>query len=149
MATVKRFNSGSHWGVFSVEVADGKARAATPFPTDPEPTPLIDSFLAANADAGTRVLRPMVRKGWLDSRRAGSLAASGSGRGAEPFVAVSWDEAERLIAAELERVKAAHGNQAIYAGSYGWASAGRLHYAQSSLKRFLGLFGGFTNSVGN
>jgi biotin/methionine sulfoxide reductase len=169
MTMAKRFHSGSHWGVFSVEVADGKAVAARPFPTDPAPPPLIDSFLAANADGATRVTRPMVRKGWLESRRAGASTGGGAGRGvpsgsgaargvpsgngaargAEPFVAVSWDEAERLVAAELERVKAAHGNQAIYAGSYGWASAGRLHYAQSSLKRFLGLFGGFTNSVGN
>ena len=41
----------------------------------------------------------------------------------------------------------AHGNGAIYAGSYGWASAGRFHHAPSQLKRFLNCIGGFTNSV--
>ena len=30
-----------------------------------------------------------------------------------------------------------HGNEAIYGGSYGWASAGRFHHAQSQLHRFL------------
>ncbi len=40
-----------------------------------------------------------------------------------------------------------HGNQAIFGGSYGWASAGRFHHAQSHLKRFLNLLGGFTSSV--
>lgn len=40
-----------------------------------------------------------------------------------------------------------HGNQAIYGGSYGWASAGRFHHAPTQLHRFLHLLGGFTGSV--
>ncbi|GAA0928258.1 hypothetical protein GCM10009558_041010 [Virgisporangium aurantiacum] len=51
-----------------------------------------------------------------------------------------------LLAAELRRVRAEHGNEAIFGGSYGWASAGRFHHAQSQLHRFLNLFGGFTGS---
>ena len=39
------------------------------------------------------------------------------------------------------------GNNAIYAGCYGWASAGRFHHAPSQLKRFLNTVGGFTSSV--
>ena len=38
----------------------------------------------------------------------------------------------------------AHGNEAIFGGSYGWASAGRFHHAQSQLHRFLDLLGGYT-----
>jgi biotin/methionine sulfoxide reductase len=34
----------------------------------------------------------------------------------------------------------------VYGGSYGWASAGRFHHAQSQLHRFLNLFGGYTSS---
>ena len=39
-----------------------------------------------------------------------------------------------------------HGNEAIYGGSYGWASAGRFHHAQSQVHRFLKLLGGYTFS---
>lgn len=39
------------------------------------------------------------------------------------------------------------GNEAIFGGSYGWASAGRFHHAQSQLKRFLNCAGGHTSSV--
>ena len=52
-----------------------------------------------------------------------------------------------LLATELSRVKTEHGNESIFAGSYGWASAGRFHHAQSQVHRFLNLFGGYTYSV--
>ena len=71
----------------------------------------------------------------------------GGGRGAEPFVAVSWDEALDLAAGEFGRVKDAHGNAAIFGGCYGWASAGRFHHVQSQVHRFLNQFGGYTASV--
>ena len=37
------------------------------------------------------------------------------------------------------------GNASIFAGSYGWSSAGRLHHAKSLLHRFMNLFGGSTD----
>jgi len=58
-------------------------------------------------------------------------------------VEVSWDRATTLVAEEIARVRDAHGNGAIFGGSYGWASAGRFHHAQSQLRRFLNLTGGF------
>ena len=67
-------------------------------------------------------------------------------RGADEFVAVSWDELTELLAGELRRVVDTHGNEAIYGGSYGWASAGRFHHAQSQVHRFLKLLGGYTFS---
>jgi biotin/methionine sulfoxide reductase len=36
----------------------------------------------------------------------------------------------------------AHGNESIFAGSYGWASAGRFDHAQSQLRRFFNPIGG-------
>ncbi|MEI8153698.1 MAG: molybdopterin-dependent oxidoreductase, partial [Hyphomicrobiales bacterium] len=45
------------------------------------------------------------------------------------------------------RVKREHGNEAIFAGSYGWASSGRLHHPRTLLKRLLNLHGGFTDHV--
>ena len=49
----------------------------------------------------------------------------------------------------MRRVIDTHGNDGIFAGSYGWASAGRFHHAQSQLKRFLNTIGGFVRSEGN
>ena len=92
-----------------------------------------------------RILRPAVRRSFLMK----GAAAGGAGRGAEPFVEVSWDDAVGLVARELDRVRRDHGNQAIYGGSYGWASAGRFHHAQSQIHRFLNTIGGYTRSVQN
>ena len=45
------------------------------------------------------------------------VGSNRAGRGVEPFVAVSWDEALDLVAAALMRVKETYGNAAIYASS--------------------------------
>src|SRR5690606_1950014 len=87
----------------------------------------------------TRVLRPLARRGWLEHG-----AGPSRDRGADAFVELDWDEALDLAARELERVIARHGNQAIFGGSYGWASAGLFHQSQRQLHRFLNLLGGFT-----
>jgi len=144
MADRHEFKTGGHWGLFTVRVEDGKGVGAIPYKSDPNPPALISSAIAANHDE-SRILQPIVRKGWLEDGPTGT----GAGRGGEPFVAVSWDQATALVADELTRVRDEYGPSSIYAGSYGWASAGRLHQAQAALKRFLGLLGGFTNSVGN
>ena len=52
-----------------------------------------------------------------------------------------------MAADALRRVVAEHGNEAIFGGSYGWASAGRFHHSQSQLHRFLSQLGGYTYSV--
>ena len=41
-----------------------------------------------------------------------------------------------------------HGPGAVFGGSYGWASAGRFHHAQSQIHRFLNTsLGGYVRSV--
>ena len=82
----------------------------------------------------------MARRGWLE-RGPGPTRD----RGSDSFVELSWDEALDRAAAELERVRGAHGNRAIFGGSYGWASAGMFHQSQSQLHRFLNTIGGFTS----
>jgi biotin/methionine sulfoxide reductase len=89
----------------------------------------------------SRITGPAVRRGWL---REGPGPTDR--RGDDDYVAVSWDELTDLLAGELRRVIDAHGNEAIYGGSYGWASAGRFHHAQSQVHRFLKLIGGYTSS---
>jgi biotin/methionine sulfoxide reductase len=94
--------------------------------------------------AECRIAQPMVRRGWLEH----GVESNRAGRGVEPFVAVPWDEALDLVAAELKRVKATYGNEAMYASS-GWASAGVFHQAPAQLYRFLNGFGGFVRQVTN
>src|SRR5262249_31681626 len=91
-----------------------------------------------------RIRRPFVREGFLRAR-----GLSRQQRGAEAFVPVGWDQALDLVATEIRRVKAEFGNESIYGGSYGWASAGRFHHSPSVLKRFLGLAGGYVDKLGN
>lgn len=52
-----------------------------------------------------------------------------------------------LLAGELGRVYRQYGPEAVYGGSYGWASAGRFHHAQSQLHRFLNCLGGYVRHV--
>jgi biotin/methionine sulfoxide reductase len=128
----RRTRTYTHWGAYDVEVADGAIVAVHPHDEDPDPSDIGKSF-EDSVHHRTRVTQPAVRKGWLER----GPEQHGGGRGAEPFVAVSWEKALDLAASELGRVKALHGNEAIFAGSYGWASAGRFHHAQSQIPRFL------------
>src|SRR5882762_6764325 len=132
----------SHWGAYSVRVRDGRAVGVEPFAKDEHPSPLAQSLVQAVYDRG-RIDRPHVRQGFLEH----GAKSDRSRRGAEPFVPVDWDTALALAAGELARVRTAFGNRAIFGGSYGWSSAGRLHHAKSLLHRFMNLFGGATVQV--
>lgn len=129
----------THWGTVDLEVAHGAVVAAHEPADDPDPSGYA-RLLTGSQQA--RVARPAIRRSWLEHGPGQATHA----RGHEPFVEVSWDEALDRLAAELARVRTQHGNEAIFAGSYGWASAGRFHHAQSQLKRFLTLFGGYVGA---
>lgn len=133
----------SHWGPFLVDSDGRQVHGIRPHPIDPQPSPLLKNISSA-VHHETRIEQPMIRAGWLD-RGPGA----DSSRGADPFVPVTWDEALSLLAVELRRVIDEYGNEAIYGGSYGWASAGRFHHAQSQIHRFLNCLGGYTRSVNN
>ncbi len=137
--TNERRRHSSHWGAFTAEIDEGRIVGVRPFEKDPDPSPLIESMPDAVYDE-SRVARPMIRKGWLDNGPGGNRQQ----RGAEPFVAVPWDEALDIVAAEIDRVRHEHGNSAIFGGSYGWSSAGRFHHAKTQLHRYLNTVGGFT-----
>lgn len=132
----------SHWGAYTILVRDGEVVGIEAAPDDPNPSPLIHS-VRKWADPSLRVLTPMVREGWLRNRSNDDR----SRRGQDPFIAVSWEEAIGLVAGEINRVRNDFGNSSIFAGSYGWTSAGRFQHAATLLKRMLNLVGGFTNHV--
>ncbi|MCZ6604806.1 MAG: molybdopterin-dependent oxidoreductase [Alphaproteobacteria bacterium] len=142
----RRVQTITHWGAYEIEIVGQKVAAVHPFAGDPEPSE-IGQALADGPDAGCRVTQPMVRRGWLEAGPPKGTPSPNGGRGSEPFVPVDWPTAIGLVAGELDRIKEAHGSQAIFGGSYGWASAGVFHRAPSQLQRFLGLHGGFTRSV--
>lgn len=119
MRTKKRTRTYTDWGPYGVEVSDGAIIAVRPHDENPDPSAIGKSF-EDSVHHRSRITQPAIREGWLE-------------RGAEPFVSVSCDKALDLAASELGRIKHEHGNEAIFAGSYGWASAGRLHHAQSQI----------------
>jgi biotin/methionine sulfoxide reductase len=106
-------------------------------------------------DPKVRIDRPYVREGWLKARAQGAglnpdanpTGKHREGRGADRFVAVDWDTVLGLASAEIRRVIDTHGNDSVFAGSYGWTSAGRFHHAQSQVKRFFNCLGGYTAHV--
>ena len=127
----------THWGSYRVDVEQGRLVGVRPVAWDRHPSPIGQS-LPDTVHGPSRVRRPAVRAGFLEKG-----AASREGRGSEPFVEVSWDEATTLVANEIERVRRESGNEAIFGGSYGWSSAGRFHHAQSQVHRFLNAAGGY------
>src|SRR5271169_2055453 len=131
----------SHWGAFSAAWRDGEL-VVQPHPGDPDPNRLIQNFPDALRHRA-RIARPMIRKGWLE-RGPGP----DDHRGRDTFVEIEWDKALDLLGSELRRVRDRHGAGAVFGGSYGWASAGRFHHAQSQLHRFLNTaLGGYVKSV--
>jgi len=138
-----RVQTASHWGVYDVETgADGAILNTIPSAVDPQPSGYVGG-LPEIVRSTLRIDQPYVRAGYLRNRSGRDQ------RGGDTFVAVSWDEALGLVADELLRVKTEFGNDAIYAGTSGWASAGRLHHAPSVVRRFLGLHGGYVDKRGN
>ena len=132
----------SHWGIGVATVVDGRVIAVEGHESDPAASQ-INENISGSLHGKARVLRPAVRKSWLDG------TPNAVPRGRDVFVEVSWDRALDLVAQEITRVRKVHGNESIFAGSYGWSSAGRFHHAQSQLKRFLNTQGGFVRSEGN
>ncbi|OED38129.1 hypothetical protein AB833_20835 [Chromatiales bacterium (ex Bugula neritina AB1)] len=138
----KIYPTSTHWGNYLLEKNDGRISAVRPVDSDTNPSPIGRSLIDSQ-HRGCRIARPAIRKGYLQKQ----WRSDGSQRGIDPFIEVPWDEALDIAAQALEHVKKEHGNESIYGGSYGWASAGRFHHSQSQLHRFLKQFGGYTGSV--
>ncbi|MDR1828789.1 MAG: molybdopterin guanine dinucleotide-containing S/N-oxide reductase [Methylobacteriaceae bacterium] len=137
--------SASHWGVFRGAVENGRVVALNPFERDSFPSPCLPGILDV-AHSPTRIRAPVVRAGYLEH----GPGSDRSRRGAEEFVRVSWDEALDLVTRDIRRVLDLHGGSAVFAGSYGWKSTGKVHMPQPLLKRWLNLFNkGYVDSLGS
>ena len=134
----------SHWGAFNVTTRAGRIVSVDAFENDPSPS-FISTVLPEAVHHSSRVAKPSFRKSWLE--HGPEHTQSRALRGRDEFVELPWDEALDITAAEIDRVRQAHGNEAIFGGSYGWASAGRFHHALGQLHRFLNCTGGYVSSV--
>jgi biotin/methionine sulfoxide reductase len=132
----------THWGAAEIESDGRQLTSVRPWREDPAPSRILENLAAAHRHPA-RVDQPYIRQGWLEH---GPGAAA---RGSDVFVPVSWEAALDLLATELRRVYGSYGPDGVYGGSYGWASAGRFHHAQSQLHRFLNCLGGYVRSVNN
>ncbi len=130
----------THWGTYKFSVGENNKIKLENWELDSSPTEF-GLGLADAANDELRIKQPFVRKGWLEN----NCEADGK-RGRDEFIPISWDEAFELASKELLETKRTFGNSAIFAGSYGWASAGRFHHAKSQVNRFFNLFGGFSSS---
>ena len=137
--TIIRVPSLAHWGAFTALVEHGRVVGCEPFAHDPSPSPML-AAIPDMVHSPLRIARPAIREGWREGKPR---------TGADRFREVSWDEALDLVAGELLRVRASFGDTAIFGGSYGWSSAGRLHHARTLVRRFLFLGGGCVDQVGN
>jgi len=130
-----------HWGTYQVATQGERITSISPVGWDKNPS-VIGQSLTESVTGNSRIRRPAVRLGYLQNG-----PDSREGRGKEPFVEVSWETALSLVARDLLSVQSRMGNESIFGGAYGWASAGRFHHAQSQLHRFLKSFGGYTAST--
>ncbi len=137
-------STATHWGMISAVTGGGRLTKVLPSSKDPAPTRMIEAF-PDQVHSRTRIAHPMVRKGFLEKGAAGDTTL----RGGDEFVRVSWNEALDLVAGELKRVKAKHGNAAFFPGTVDWQSAGLLHNAATLTRRMLALHGGFTDDTGD
>ena len=130
----------THWGTYKFSVDENNKIKLDNWELDSSPTEFGLGLVDAANDK-LRIKQPYVRKGWLDNN-----CKSDGNRGRDDYIPISWDKAFELASKELLETKKAFGNSAIFAGSYGWASAGRFHHAKSQVNRFFNLFGGFSSS---
>ena len=137
--TIARTPSLAHWGAFNALVENGRVIGCEPFARDALPSPMLDA-MPEMVHSPLRIARPAIREGWREGRPRS---------GADRFREVCWDEALDLVAGELTRVRGTYGDTAIFGGSYGWSSAGRVHHARTLVRRFLFLGGGCVDQIGN
>ena len=136
----------AHWGPLAVVVKDGKIQPSAPAIEDLGDNPL-QTVVADQVYNKVRITQPMIRKGFLDN--LDNITQPDGKRGDDAFVPVSWERAYDIIEQQLRRIYASYGPQSIFAGSYGWRSAGVLHKAYTLMQRFLNLAGGYVGHLGD
>ncbi|MGC6526451.1 MAG: Asp-tRNA(Asn)/Glu-tRNA(Gln) amidotransferase GatCAB subunit C, partial [Paracoccaceae bacterium] len=88
----------SHWGTYRARIGNGRVQELLAFEQDCDPSPIGPGILDVQ-HGPMRVDAPMVRESWL----TGGPGTRTDLRGSDPFVEVSWEKVNELVAAELNR----------------------------------------------
>lgn len=135
----------AHWGAIKVSVKNGKIikslNAFDFMAYNPLQTVTAD---LVDGKRTNRIKAPMVRKSFLENKIDNQEL-----RGVDEWVEVSYEQAIKLVADEVARVRKERGASGIYGGSYGWKSSGSLHNARTLLHRYLSMGGGFVGGLGD
>lgn len=137
MSDTKEVLTASHWGLFYAQVRQGRLTGVRPFEGDAAPSPNLSS-IASLVYSPARIRTPMVRRTYLESGPASRLQ-----RGADDYVAVSWEKALDLTAKAINHVYDDYGPSSVWGRSYGWKSSGSVNSSISLLQRMLNLRGGY------
>ncbi|GAB1535447.1 molybdopterin guanine dinucleotide-containing S/N-oxide reductase [Geovibrio sp. ADMFC3] len=133
----------THFGAVMAVVSGSRVMGVEPHKNDYAPTSMLYS-LPEYVHSQNRIKYPCVRKSFLAGKRDTSL------RGCEEFVRVDWKTALDLVAKILRDVKENYGNESIYRPSFaGWSHPGVIGRPDILQGRFMGLFGGFTDTIGD
>ena len=141
MTDNKTIALGTHFGPYRIDARGNEITAVRGHELDPHPSVIGQAFIHSKQ---LRIERPAIRRSWLEEGPGSNTER----RGREAFVEVEWDEAIDLASNELIRVRAEYGAQALFAGSYGWGSSGRVHAPSALLFRLLRMYGGYTDVWG-
>ena len=99
-----------------------------------------------------RVRYPLKRVDWDVSGAPGSTGPRGrntQNRGTSKYERISWDEAAEIVAAELKRVGAAYGPEAVLSQSDMHGESKHLSPSHGCNNRLLSLLGGYTIQMRN
>lgn len=124
---------------------DGKVVGIEQLKQDPVPNRLLEA-MPDRLYNRARIKAPMVRADFLKNREKSDHTDRGHGN----FVEVSWDDALKLVADEIKRVKDRYGNIALHRGKSSWATNhAHLHRTEPMLIRFFSGYGGCSGFYGS
>lgn len=136
--------TGTHWGILKATVKNGTLVKSEPWK---KTSTIANALQVAMPDLvyKTRIKAPMVRKSYLENPDSPKPEL----RGKDEWVEVKYEDAIRLVARELKKTREQKGENSVFAGSYGWMSAGNFHVSRTLLYRFMNLSGGFVGVTGD
>lgn len=134
----------AHWGILKATIKDGKVIKSEPWQkTSSVPNSL--QYTIPELISNSRIKAPMVRKSYLENPDSPKPEL----RGKDEWVEVKYEEAIKLVANELKKTRKQKGENSVFAGSYGWRSAGNVNVSITLLYRFMNISGGFVGIKGD
>lgn len=152
LAALKNFTGtvahADHYGPFMATVEQGRITKITPTPADKQPTEMLTVGVLERTYDKTRIVGPMVRKGYLEGVKSGG-SRKPELRGKDEWVHVSWDTALGLAAKAILDTIEKYGNEGCFSSSYGGWSHGGIFRPNVLQGRFFNILGGSSMTTGD